>query len=220
MMLLSEWLQEPIGFWGPTYRAVGQLTERKQRLLACACCSSLRCPNIAEEIDEVVRGVYTYLESGLSKAAMTRRRKRLQAQQIPNVRAESIAQYHLTKTLIHTISFNTDTIPHLAMTLPSASTYLSIQDGVHVREAKIRFYPLYADIAGSVASFPGDWRTTTSVQLARGMYESQDFSAMPILGDALQDAGCDNDEVLNHCRDPQGIHVRGCWVVDLVLSKS
>jgi hypothetical protein len=44
----------------------------------------------------------------------------------------------------------------------------------------------------------------------------RDFSAMPILADALQDAGCDNDDVLNHCRGA-GPHVRGCWVVDGVL---
>ncbi len=60
------------------------------------------------------------------------------------------------------------------------------------------------------------WRTDTAVSLARQMYESREFSAMPILADALQDAGCDNDEVLNHCRG-QGPHVRGCWVVDGVL---
>jgi hypothetical protein len=43
---------------------------------------------------------------------------------------------------------------------------------------------------------------------------------MPILADALQDAGCDNEEVLDHCRAADGVHVRGCWVVDLVLGKS
>ncbi len=43
-------------------------------------------------------------------------------------------------------------------------------------------------------------------------------SAVCILADALQDAGCENTDVLNHCRGP-GPHVRGCWVVDLVLSK-
>jgi hypothetical protein len=62
------------------------------------------------------------------------------------------------------------------------------------------------------------WRTSTVVALARGMYESRDFSAMPILADALQDAGCDNDDILSHCRGP-GPHVRGCWVIDLVLGK-
>jgi hypothetical protein len=64
------------------------------------------------------------------------------------------------------------------------------------------------------------WRTDTAVSLARGMYDSRDFSPMPILADALQDAGCDRDDVLAHCRDPHLPHVRGCWVVDLVLGKS
>jgi hypothetical protein len=53
------------------------------------------------------------------------------------------------------------------------------------------------------------------------MYDSRDFGAMPILADALQDAGCDNDEVLNHCRNKPAVeHFRGCWVVDGVLDKS
>ena len=68
------------------------------------------------------------------------------------------------------------------------------------------------------AAFDPAWRTPTAVALASGMYESRDFGAMPILADALQDAGCDSDEVLGHCRGP-GPHVCGCWVVDLVLGK-
>jgi hypothetical protein len=67
-------------------------------------------------------------------------------------------------------------------------------------------------------SFPPAWRTHTAVTLAQQMYEAREFSAMPILADALQDAGCDNEDILNHCRAP-GVHVRGCWVVDLVLGK-
>jgi hypothetical protein len=67
--------------------------------------------------------------------------------------------------------------------------------------------------------FAPDWRTDTAVALAGQMYESRDFSAMPILADALQDAGCDSADILNHCRGG-GPHVRGCWVVDLVLGKS
>ena len=56
--------------------------------------------------------------------------------------------------------------------------------------------------------------------LARQKYEKRDLGAMPILADALQDAGCDIDDVLSHCRDASATHVRGCWVVDLVLNKS
>jgi hypothetical protein len=68
------------------------------------------------------------------------------------------------------------------------------------------------------ASLDPSWVTSTVVSLARQMYASRDYSAMPILADALQDAGCDSTDVLAHCRGP-GPHIRGCWVVDLVLSK-
>jgi hypothetical protein len=66
--------------------------------------------------------------------------------------------------------------------------------------------------------FAPDWRTNVAVSLARQMHESRDFSAMPILADALEDAGCDNEQLLGHCSGP-GPHVRGCWVVDLLLGK-
>jgi hypothetical protein len=62
------------------------------------------------------------------------------------------------------------------------------------------------------------WLTSTVVALATQMYESRDFSAMPILADALEDAGCDSGDVLTYCRGP-GPHVRGCWAVDAVLAK-
>jgi hypothetical protein len=67
-------------------------------------------------------------------------------------------------------------------------------------------------------TFDTAWRTDTAIALAKQMYESRDFGAMPILADALQDAGCDSEDILNHCRG-DGPHVRGCWVVDLVLGK-
>jgi hypothetical protein len=67
-------------------------------------------------------------------------------------------------------------------------------------------------------AFDPAWRSDTALSLARGMYDSRDFSPMPILADALQDAGCTSDDILDHCRGP-GPHVRGCWVVDMVLGK-
>jgi hypothetical protein len=82
-----------------------------------------------------------------------------------------------------------------------------------------RFPPLFRDIFGNpfrAVTFSPEWRTDTAVALARQMYDSREFSAMPILADALQDAGCASAEILEHCRGP-GPHVRGCWVVDLVL---
>ena len=63
------------------------------------------------------------------------------------------------------------------------------------------------------------WLTSTVTALARQMYESRDFALMPILADAIQDAGCEQDDVLDHCR-ADASHARGCWVVDLVLGKT
>ncbi|WP_239465452.1 hypothetical protein [Gemmata sp. SH-PL17] len=80
---------------------------------------------------------------------------------------------------------------------------------------------LLRDIFGNPfrpVAFSPAWRTDTAVALASQMYESRDFRAMPVLADALQAAGCDNADVLDHCRAP-GLHARGCWVVDLVLGK-
>ena len=62
------------------------------------------------------------------------------------------------------------------------------------------------------------WHASDVLALALGIYQDRAFDRMPILADALQDAGCGNDDVLNHCRGP-GLHVRGCWVIDLVLGK-
>jgi hypothetical protein len=62
------------------------------------------------------------------------------------------------------------------------------------------------------------WRTPTVVELAQAIKRDAAFDRLPILADALQDAGCDNAEILNHCRSG-GEHVRGCWVVDLLLDR-
>ena len=50
------------------------------------------------------------------------------------------------------------------------------------------------------------------------MYEDRDFAGMPILADALEDAGCTDADILGHCRCP-GPHVRGCLVVDLLRGR-
>jgi len=63
------------------------------------------------------------------------------------------------------------------------------------------------------------WLTSTVVDLAAGIYAERAFDRMPILADALEEAGCDHADILTHCRG-DGPHVRGCWVVDLVLGKS
>jgi hypothetical protein len=74
-------------------------------------------------------------------------------------------------------------------------------------------------------SFDPGWLTPTVVNLARAAYEERiipsgelDIERLAVLSDALEEAGCDNEDILNHLRSP-GPHVRGCWALDLVLGK-
>ncbi len=79
----------------------------------------------------------------------------------------------------------------------------------------------FHDIVDGLLLTPAGTRTwlTANVQaVAQAIYDERAFDRLPILADALEDAGCDNADILNHCRQP-GEHVRGCWAVDLVLQK-
>ena len=58
------------------------------------------------------------------------------------------------------------------------------------------------------------WRTSDAVALARGMYGARDFSGMPALADALEEAGCDNAEWLALMRDTSWPWCRGCRIID------
>ena len=97
------------------------------------------------------------------------------------------------------------------------------ESGATTREAEEQTqFELLRDVFGNPfrpVAFDPSWRTSTVVALAQQMYDSRGFSPMPVLADALQDAGCDNEAILAHCSEP-GPHVRGCWVVDLILGKS
>ena len=62
------------------------------------------------------------------------------------------------------------------------------------------------------------WLTPVVAALVMTIYQERRFERLPKLADALEDAGCDNADILSHLRGP-GPHVRGCWVVDLLLGK-
>lgn len=81
---------------------------------------------------------------------------------------------------------------------------------------------LLRDVIGNPfrpVAFDPRWRSEAAVGIAAKMYDDRDFRAMPILADALEEVGCNSADILSHCREP-GVHVRGCWVVDLVLGKA
>lgn len=80
---------------------------------------------------------------------------------------------------------------------------------------------IFRDIVGNPfapIAFDSRWRTEDTLGLALGIYEDRAFARLPILADALMDAGCADDRLLAHCRSAAP-HARGCWAVDLVLAK-
>jgi hypothetical protein len=62
------------------------------------------------------------------------------------------------------------------------------------------------------------WLSSAAIRMAEATYAERAFDRLPILADALEESGWTSDDILSHCRRP-GIHVRGCWVLDLILTK-
>ena len=213
-MTEAEWLQSPkpypmLGFLH------GKMDARRMRLFACACC----------------RQVWPVLRDARSRKAV--RKLEEFADDLANTRLRRDA-YNIANAAYSAMPYGRDGISAAACTAVCA-TYpdpfvcvlgnfdaaLSESRGMNTAAIQQLEADLLRDIFGDLfrpITFASEWRTETTVLLARRMYEKCDFSAMPILADALQDAGCDNDEVLNHCRADR-VHARGCWVVDAVLGK-
>jgi hypothetical protein len=111
--------------------------------------------------------------------------------------------------------------PFRPITLDPA--WLTWHDGQLVSMARQMYYDFAAEVP-KIAR----WRrwvesllrriTPWSSIATKSMYDIRDFSDMPILADALEEAGCTNQDILGHCRSG-GEHVLGCWVVDLILGK-
>jgi hypothetical protein len=81
---------------------------------------------------------------------------------------------------------------------------------------------LLRDIFGNPvrpAAIEPSWRTPAVLGLAEAIYEEREVGLLPILADALLDAGCLHADLLDHLRGP-GPCVRGCWAVDALLEKS
>jgi hypothetical protein len=116
------------------------------------------------------------------------------------------------------------TIAEIADYIRALDEYRAARDATdaqfNVQEAVLQV-ALVRDIFGNPfrpMSVDPSWLTSTVLALAEGIYQDRAFDRMPILADALQDAGCDNEEILNHCRQPAE-HVRGCWVIDLLTGR-
>jgi hypothetical protein len=99
---------------------------------------------------------------------------------------------------------------------PAHIAFNAVRDAEYAAQAN-----LLRDIIGNPfrpVALDSAWLTPAVISLAQTIYDERAFDRMPELADALEKAGCTSKEVLEHCRGG-GPHVRGCWVVDLLLGK-
>jgi len=187
--------------------------QRKLRLFACACCrrfihllTGKETRRALEVSESIADGVARFTELAAAKRA------------VPVLSPQSATEW--ASNCAH---FAANRISrHAALSAYSTSLEVARSLGLPTASREPHYAHLLRDIFGNPfrpVAFDPKWRTEAAVGLALRMYDDREFAAMPILADALQEAGCENADILTHCREP-GVHVRGCWVVDRVLGKA
>jgi hypothetical protein len=90
-------------------------------------------------------------------------------------------------------------------------------DGVGTYEWGFAPNRILCELCNGAGHISPIWITPQVKNLAEAIYLDKLWGDMPILGDCLEDAGCDVPQILNHCRQEARPHVRGCWVVDYLI---
>jgi hypothetical protein len=207
---------------------------RKARLFACACCARLG-HLLPQESREGIETAARFADGLSSPAELDAAHAKANAAVMALPRPWSydvVRLRYATSAAAECSSRQAATVPGAIAIASKAAHAVSLVGALDADEddftqtrdrARVAELAAQADLIREIfgspfhpVAFLPDWCTDTAVLLARRMAEEREYSAMPILADALQDAGCDDPEILDHCRE-SGTHVSGCWVVDLVL---
>jgi hypothetical protein len=193
------------------YRSPVPLSARQLRLAACACChrawrllgseASRRAVRLAERSADGHVGV-SRLESAYLAACNAADRQVGPARQAAARLAAAAADPRLLR-------------PGRPQALAAALDRLAGQGPFNEP-----FRALVRDVLGPPrrTEFRPEWRTPTVVALTRRVLEERDAVALLVLADALEEAGCVDDELLAHCRSGEA-HVRGCWALDAITGR-
>jgi hypothetical protein len=228
-MTEEEWLNElshsqgMLGYLRTTSNvARTKAGKRKLRLFACGCCRIIwehfhdsRLRDVVDVAERFAEGRATKEELSTAFNSVLGLTMGAYLPDTPEVRSRTVAHMALSTTTVRAIGAAFDMT---ALPLPLAG-YRGGEVGGNASLCK-----LLRCVFGNPFR-PGDvnpswltWNEGTVVHLAQAIYYERAFDRLPILADALEDVGCDNADILRHCREP-GEHVRGCWVVDLLLGK-
>jgi hypothetical protein len=200
-----------------------KLGSRKLRLFACACCRRA-WGRLTPRHRKAVELAERYSDREVTKREWAPARRALLPRASSFSAADDAIGYALHNDALTAAKFTAGNASALAVEeVVSGPMGAMLRYSGKAEDAESRQQAaLLRCIAGARYRLPrikSAWLTSDVVALARGIYEGRAFDRMPILADALQEAGCDNSDILSHCRDTKQTHARGCWVVDLVLGK-
>jgi hypothetical protein len=185
-----------------------ETSDRKLRLLACAWCRRVWDQLLDERSRKAVNTSERYADGLASKKELGDARKEAAAAAESAASSAARAAWYTT-------------------TRPAWHGVLHVARCAHWTAGGQEQYPqaaLVREVFGNPFRPPSildsswlSWQGGTVLRIAQVVYNDR-LDDLPILGDALQEAGCTDEEILRHCRQPEE-HVRGCWVLDLLLGK-
>jgi hypothetical protein len=194
-------------------------TERKRRLFACACCRRFWDRFQAEESRRAVEVAERFAD-GLASADELAHAQRLAWAAFNDRRWEAnagpaeAAQNPLAQDFLVSDQLM-DSAWLASASLLEGLCQIDEPTAGEVQAQRDLIRDIFGNPFRRAVMLPA-WRTETVTRLARWAYDERAFDTLPVLADALEDAGCDTPALLEHLREP-GPHARGCWALDLIL---
>jgi hypothetical protein len=201
-------------------RTSGQLSERKARLFAVACCRRVWC--LLDQVGTAAVAVAERYADGATNAEELQ-----EAVYLTEHSADGLAHY---PDYIRTAGW----AAHAAVVGDTVGAADLVAESAGPEEKVVVQPVLLHDLFGplpfrpiTVAPALLRWHDGTVVRLAHAAYDGRRLPAgilepdrLAVLADALEEAGCGDREILAHLREPGAEHVRGCWCVDAILGRS
>jgi hypothetical protein len=202
-----------------------RVSDRKARLFAVACCRCSRQLLLNKDLCKALEVGSRYADGRATDEELTA------AYQLANGLALGPLYHWDTERQIHRWAEAVAVAYATRVVTPDYPSIVSMAADAawHIhrsaqRNPNPRLSDLVRDIFGNpfrAAALDHAWLAShdgTVPNLAKAIYDDRAFDRLPILADALEDAGCADAAILDHCRSG-GEHVRGCWVIDLLLGK-
>jgi hypothetical protein len=208
----------------------GKASDRKLRLFACACCRCIWHLLKDERARHAVEIAERYADGLIERESLI---QAAQAVPMPEWPGSGPEIFNWRLVTGGSAADMTDPRTYVWLTAESSGAELTpglvatkwVEDGARFVSAPIQAGMLHDLLGNPFHALPAIdpsilvWNTAAVHRLAQSIYDDRAFTAMPVLGDALEEAACDNAAVLSHCRG-SGPHIRRCWVLDILLEKA